>query len=122
MDQLPEPVRAGRGAFTAATRQVFADDLVSVVLFGSAAEARLRKIADAAGRGSGRAARGTGTGGWRRRCGGAGGDHTSTRARQRIGGGRRDGAARRAFVVQPFFMVDRLRVVALNADAYWLRA
>jgi predicted nucleotidyltransferase len=46
MDQLPEPVRAGLGAFTAATRQVFADDLVSVVLFGSAAEARLRKTSD----------------------------------------------------------------------------
>jgi hypothetical protein len=46
IDQLPEPVRAGIGAFTAATRQVFADDLVSVVLFGSAAEARLRATSD----------------------------------------------------------------------------
>ena len=33
LDQLPEPVRAGLKAFTTATRQVFADDLVSIVLF-----------------------------------------------------------------------------------------
>jgi predicted nucleotidyltransferase len=46
IDQLSEPVRVGIGAFTAATRQVFADDLVSVVLFGSAAEARLRETSD----------------------------------------------------------------------------
>jgi predicted nucleotidyltransferase len=46
IDQLPEPVRAGLGAFTAAARQVFADDLVSVVLFGSGAEARLRETSD----------------------------------------------------------------------------
>jgi predicted nucleotidyltransferase len=46
MDQLPEPVRVGLGAFTAAARQAFTDDLVSVVLFGSAAEARLRETSD----------------------------------------------------------------------------
>jgi predicted nucleotidyltransferase len=46
IDQLPEPVRVALGAFTAASRQVFADDLVSIVLFGSAAEARLRETSD----------------------------------------------------------------------------
>jgi predicted nucleotidyltransferase len=43
LDQLPEPVRAGLAAFVAAAKPIFADDLVSIVLFGSAAEARLRE-------------------------------------------------------------------------------
>ena len=45
-DRLPEAARAGLDAFTAAARQVFAEDLVSLVLFGSAAEGRLRATSD----------------------------------------------------------------------------
>jgi predicted nucleotidyltransferase len=44
--QLPQPVRTALDAFLAALREAFADDLVSVVLFGSAAEARLRPTSD----------------------------------------------------------------------------
>jgi hypothetical protein len=45
-DQLPQPVRGALDGFVAALREAFADDLVSVVLFGSAAEARLRPTSD----------------------------------------------------------------------------
>ena len=45
-DELPDTVRTGIDAFTAAARQVFADSLVSIVLFGSAAEGRLRATSD----------------------------------------------------------------------------
>jgi predicted nucleotidyltransferase len=45
-DQLPETVRTTLSEFTAAAQQAFADDLVSVVLFGSAAEGRLRATSD----------------------------------------------------------------------------
>ena len=38
--QLPEAVRATLSEFTAAAQQAFAEDLLSVVLFGSAAEGR----------------------------------------------------------------------------------
>jgi predicted nucleotidyltransferase len=44
--QLPQPVRAGLDAFAIAAQQVFGDDLVSIVLFGSAAEGRLRQTSD----------------------------------------------------------------------------
>ena len=40
--ELPEAVRTALSEFTAAAQQAFADDLLSVVLFGSAAEGRLR--------------------------------------------------------------------------------
>jgi Nucleotidyltransferase domain len=43
---LPEPVRRALGGFTAQLRQAFADDLVAIVLFGSAAEGRLRETSD----------------------------------------------------------------------------
>jgi predicted nucleotidyltransferase len=43
---LPEAVRSALTEFTAAARQAFADDLCSVVLFGSAAEGRLRSTSD----------------------------------------------------------------------------
>ena len=43
---LPETVRSAIEAFTAAAREVFAEDLVSVVLFGSAVEGRLRATSD----------------------------------------------------------------------------
>jgi hypothetical protein len=43
---LPEPVRAGLAAFAAAAQQTLGDDLVALVLFGSAAEARLRPTSD----------------------------------------------------------------------------
>jgi hypothetical protein len=46
LGQLPPPVRTGLDAFVAALRGVFTADLVSVVLFGSAAEARLRPTSD----------------------------------------------------------------------------
>jgi len=39
-------VRGPLAAFTSAARRVFADDLLSVVLFGSAAEGRMRQTAD----------------------------------------------------------------------------
>jgi len=44
--QLPEAVQKALRNFTAAARQVFADGLVSVVLFGSAADGRLRPTSD----------------------------------------------------------------------------
>jgi predicted nucleotidyltransferase len=44
--RLPDAVGAGLSAFTTAAQQVFADDLVSIVLFGSAAEGRLRPTSD----------------------------------------------------------------------------
>jgi predicted nucleotidyltransferase len=44
--ELPEAVRGPITAFTTAARQVFADDLLSVVLFGSAAEGRMRQTSD----------------------------------------------------------------------------
>jgi Nucleotidyltransferase domain len=43
---LPEAVRGPLTAFTTAAQQVFADDLLSVVLFGSAAEGRMRQTSD----------------------------------------------------------------------------
>ena len=43
---LPETVRTALSEFTAAAQQAFADDLCSVVLFGSAAEGRLRSTSD----------------------------------------------------------------------------
>ena len=43
---LPEPVAAGLAAFVAAAQQAFGDDLVSLTLFGSAAEGRLRPTSD----------------------------------------------------------------------------
>jgi len=43
---LPEAVREGLTDFTAAARQAFAADLLSIVLFGSAAEGRLRQASD----------------------------------------------------------------------------
>jgi predicted nucleotidyltransferase len=46
LGQLPEPVRAGLAGFVAAARQAFADDLAAIVLFGSAAEGRLRPTSD----------------------------------------------------------------------------
>ena len=45
-DQLPEAVRTTLSEFTAAAQQAFGDDLYSVVLFGSAAEGRLRATSD----------------------------------------------------------------------------
>jgi len=45
-ENLPEPVRAGLDSFAAAARQVLGDDLVALVLFGSAAEGRLRPTSD----------------------------------------------------------------------------
>jgi predicted nucleotidyltransferase len=45
-DGLPETVRSGIDAFAAAAREAFAPDLVSLVLFGSAAEGRLRPTSD----------------------------------------------------------------------------
>jgi len=44
--RLPEAVRTTLGEFTAAAQQAFTDDLLSVVLFGSAAEGRLRATSD----------------------------------------------------------------------------
>jgi predicted nucleotidyltransferase len=44
--ELPETVRTTLCEFTAAARRAFADDLLSVVLFGSAAEGRLRPTSD----------------------------------------------------------------------------
>ncbi len=43
---LPETVRTALSEFTAAARRVFAADLRSVVLFGSAAEGRMRQTSD----------------------------------------------------------------------------
>lgn len=44
--RLAAPVRAALDAFTAAARQAFGLDLVSIALFGSAAEGRLRATSD----------------------------------------------------------------------------
>ena len=44
--QLSDAVRQALIEFTAAARQVFADDLLSIVLFGSAAEGRMRPTSD----------------------------------------------------------------------------
>ena len=44
--QLPEAVRTALSEFTGAAQRVFAEDLLSVVLFGSAAEGRLRPTSD----------------------------------------------------------------------------
>jgi predicted nucleotidyltransferase len=44
--QLPEAVRTTLNEFTAAAQEAFAEDLLSVVLFGSAAEGRLRATSD----------------------------------------------------------------------------
>src|SRR5438105_1954020 len=44
--QLPEAVRTVLSEFTAAAQEAFAEDLLSVVLFGSAAEGRLRPTSD----------------------------------------------------------------------------
>ena len=44
--QLPEAVRTTLSEFTAAAQEAFAEDLLSVVLFGSAAEGRLRATSD----------------------------------------------------------------------------
>ena len=44
--QLPEAVRTTLTEFTGAAQRVFAEDLLSVVLFGSAAEGRLRPTSD----------------------------------------------------------------------------
>src|SRR5271166_4538702 len=43
---LPEAVREGLTDFTSAAQQAFAADLLSIVLFGSAAEGRLRPTSD----------------------------------------------------------------------------
>src|SRR6202048_3373573 len=43
---LPEGVRTALTEFTAAAQQAFADDLSSVVLFGSAAEGRMQQTSD----------------------------------------------------------------------------
>jgi predicted nucleotidyltransferase len=45
-DNLPDPVRAGLTAFSAAAQDAFGDDLVALVLFGSAAEGRMRATSD----------------------------------------------------------------------------
>jgi hypothetical protein len=46
LDTLPEPVATGLAAFVAAAQQAFGEDLVSLTLFGSAAEGRLRPTSD----------------------------------------------------------------------------
>jgi predicted nucleotidyltransferase len=45
-DGLPAAIQTGLNSFTEALRQVFADDLSSIVLFGSAADGRLRPTSD----------------------------------------------------------------------------
>ena len=45
-DALPEAAQQGIDAFTAAARQVFGADLIAVVLYGSAADGRLRATSD----------------------------------------------------------------------------
>jgi predicted nucleotidyltransferase len=45
-DTLPDTVRAGIDAFVASAREIFTDDLIAIVLFGSAAEGRLRATSD----------------------------------------------------------------------------
>jgi len=44
--ELPEAVHGPLAAFTSAAQRVFGGDLLSVVLFGSAAEGRLRQTSD----------------------------------------------------------------------------
>jgi predicted nucleotidyltransferase len=46
LDALPETVAAGLAGFVAAAQQAFAEHLVSLALFGSAAEGRLRSTSD----------------------------------------------------------------------------
>jgi hypothetical protein len=46
IDQLPDAVRNAIDAFVASAREAFVDDLVSVTLFGSASEGRLRPTSD----------------------------------------------------------------------------
>ena len=46
LDSLPEPVAAGLAAFVTAAQAAFGNDLVSLTLFGSAAEGRLRPTSD----------------------------------------------------------------------------
>jgi predicted nucleotidyltransferase len=46
IDRLAEPVRSTLSGFVAAVTEAFAEDLVSITLFGSAAEARLRPTSD----------------------------------------------------------------------------
>ena len=43
---MPDAARTTLSEFTAAAQQAFAEDLLSVVLFGSAAEGRLRAASD----------------------------------------------------------------------------
>ena len=45
-ENLPETVRTGLATFLAAALEAFGDDLVAVVLFGSAADGRLRPTSD----------------------------------------------------------------------------
>lgn len=45
-ENLPEAVRTGLAAFLSSAHQAFGDDLVAVVLFGSAADGRLRPTSD----------------------------------------------------------------------------
>jgi predicted nucleotidyltransferase len=45
-EDLPETVRTGLAAFLTAAHQAFDDDLVAMVLFGSAADGRLRSTSD----------------------------------------------------------------------------
>jgi predicted nucleotidyltransferase len=46
LGSLPEPVAAGLAGFVVAAQQAFGEDLVSVTLFGSAVEGRLRPTSD----------------------------------------------------------------------------
>jgi predicted nucleotidyltransferase len=46
VDRLAEPARSAINAFVTAAQRVFGDDLASITLFGSAAEARLRLTSD----------------------------------------------------------------------------
>jgi len=46
MDGLPEDVAQGIDAFVAGAKEALGDDLVSIVLFGSAAEGRMRATSD----------------------------------------------------------------------------
>src|SRR5260370_23809687 len=46
IDQLSQPVRTALQVFVAGAQEAFAEDLLSVTLFGSAAEGRLRTTSD----------------------------------------------------------------------------
>jgi predicted nucleotidyltransferase len=46
LSDLPQEVRSGLEAFVAATRAALGDDVISITLFGSAAEGRLRATSD----------------------------------------------------------------------------